>query len=96
MMFVGIYSSALSLAHDVQLRKLIRTSAESQYRLLKGIAIAEITQELQSRVLKVAKEQADRMKEESGVEPAIREDDMKNYLNEVLIEVERARKQSHY
>jgi hypothetical protein len=96
MMFVGIYSSALSLAHDVQLRKLIRTSAESQYMLLKGIAIAEITQELQSRVLKVAKEQADRMKEESGVEPAIREDDMKNYLNEVLIELERARKRSHY
>jgi hypothetical protein len=96
MMFVGIYSSALSLAHDVQLRKLIRTSAESQYRLLKGIAIAEITHELQSQVLKVAKEQADRMKEESGIEPAIREDDMKNYLNEVLIEVERARKQSNY
>jgi hypothetical protein len=96
MMFVGIYSTAVSLAHDAQLRQLIRTSAESQYRVLRGIATAEITQELQSRVLKVAKEQADRMKEESGVEPAIGEDDMKNYLNEVLIEVERARKQSHY
>jgi hypothetical protein len=44
-------------------------------------------QELQKRVLTIAKKNSDIMTEETGVQPSLSEDDMKQYLEEVLKEI---------
>jgi hypothetical protein len=43
-------------------------------------------------VLKIANKQADKMKEETGIETSSSEEEMKEYLLEVIKEVERVRK----
>lgn len=44
-------------------------------------------QELQSRVLTVARKNSDAMAEETGVETSMNEDDMKDYLEIVMKEL---------
>jgi hypothetical protein len=44
-------------------------------------------QELQKRVITIAKKNSDIMAEETGVEPSLNEDDMKQYLEEVIKEI---------
>ncbi len=44
-------------------------------------------QELHKRVLTIAKKNSDIMTEETGIEPSLSEDDMKQYLEEVLKEI---------
>jgi hypothetical protein len=44
-------------------------------------------QELQKRVLTIAKKNSDNMIEETGVQPSLSEYDMKQYLEEVLKEI---------
>lgn len=49
--YVGIYSSALSAANDVQLRRSIKKSIEKQSDLLDKFGTAEVERQIQSRVL---------------------------------------------
>ena len=44
-------------------------------------------QELQSRVLTIAKKNSEALAEESGVETSMTEDDMKDYLEIVMNEI---------
>jgi hypothetical protein len=85
--FCGIYSSAISVASDSRLRQLIRRFAIQESKLLDSIGTAQLEQELQQRVLKVAKEQEEALTEQTGIEPSLNEEDMKQYLVEVLQEI---------
>jgi hypothetical protein len=87
LILVGIYSSAISVAQDVNLRKSIRTSAIEQSKLLDSIASAQMEQEIERRVIKVTREQQHKMEEETGIESSVDENDIKQYINEVLQEV---------
>jgi hypothetical protein len=84
---IGNYSSATSLSEDTKLRQSIRKYAIDQSRLLDSIGTAQMEQELRKTVLTIAKKQSDRMVEESGVQPSLSEDDMKQYLEEVIREI---------
>jgi hypothetical protein len=46
-------------------------------------------QELQKRALRLAKVQEETMIEQTGIESSLNEDDMKDYLNEVINEVKK-------
>jgi hypothetical protein len=92
MMLVGIYSSAISVSQDATLRLSIQRSVEKQSELLHGIGTAQMEQEIQKTVLKIANKQADKMKQETGIEASSSEEDMKEYLLEVIKEVEKVRK----
>jgi hypothetical protein len=87
MMFLGLYSSAISVSQDVKLRQSIRKSAIQEAKFLESIGTAQMEQELQKRVLTIAKKNSDSMIEETGVQPSLSEHDMKQYLEEVLIEI---------
>jgi hypothetical protein len=88
MMFIGLYSAAISLSEDIRLRQLIRDSTITQAtRLLDSIGIGQMQKELESRVLKIVKQQQEVLTEQTGVEPSISEDDMKEYLQVVIEEV---------
>ena len=92
MMFLGLYSSAISVSQDVKLRQLIRRSAAQEVKFLESIGTAQMEQELQKRVLTIAKKNSDNMVEETGVQPSLSENDMKKYLEEVLVEIKATKK----
>jgi hypothetical protein len=84
---IGIYSSAVSVSRDNKLRNMIRSNAIAESKLLGSIGTAQMEQELQKKVLTIAKKNSDSMTEETGVQPSVSEDDMKQYLEEVIKEI---------
>ena len=83
---VGLYSSAIAVSQDSSLRTSIRASL---LELVDNIGTAQMEQEIERRVLKVAKEQQDVLTEQSGIESSLTEDDMKEYLEQVIKEVKK-------
>jgi hypothetical protein len=87
----GIYSSAISVSLDLELRRTIRRSVADRSKLLDSIGTAQMQQEFESRVLAVSRRVADKSEEETGVETSMTEEDMKQYLNDVLKEIRSAK-----
>jgi hypothetical protein len=87
MMLIGIFFSAISIAEDSDLRKSIRNFAIGQSGLLDSIGSAEMQQEIEKRVIELTKQTQEKMTEETGIEPSITEDEMKQYLAQVIEEV---------
>jgi hypothetical protein len=91
LIYSGLYTSAAIVSQDTTLRQSIRRSVTDQSRLLDSIGTARMEQELQSRVLTIAKKNSDAMAEETGIETSLNEDDMKDYLEIVMNELHRKR-----
>lgn len=87
MILVGLQHSAISVAHDVRLRQLIKTSTIKESKLLDSMGSAQMTQDLQNKIVSVTKENAQLMEQKSGTEPSLTDDDITNYLNQVINEV---------
>ena len=83
----GIYSSAISVSSDIKLRQLIKRAATDQTRLIDSISTASVKQELEKRVTNLIKTHSSNLVEETGIEPSLEEDDIKNYVDEVLKEI---------
>ena len=91
MVLVGIYSSAISVSQNSKLRQSIRRLVLNESKLLESIGTAQMEQELQKRVLKVTKEQEETLREQTGVQSSLNEDDLKQYLSQVIEELERTK-----
>jgi hypothetical protein len=89
LILVGVYSSAISVAQDVNLRKSLRKSVEQQSTLLDKIGASEMEQEIHRRVIKITKEKLNKMTEETGVQSSVTDDEMKQYMNDVLKEIKK-------
>ena len=70
-------------------RKVFPSIRASLLELVDNIGTAQMEQEIERRVLKVAKEQQDVLTEQSGIESSLTEDDMKEYLEQVIKEVKK-------
>jgi hypothetical protein len=91
----GLYSSALSLSQDITLRKYLRKIARSDNNLLSSIGTAQMETEVERVVGKlkhVVEEQEKELAEQSGIETPIAENELEDYLKQVIEEVSRARK----
>jgi hypothetical protein len=89
LVLVGIYSSALSIAQDSNLRRTIRQYTLNQVRLLDNIGTAVMENELQRRVMKITKQNRDVLTQQTGIESTFSDDDAKNYLHEVMEEIQK-------
>jgi hypothetical protein len=95
LIYVGIYSSALSVANDVELRKTIRKSVVEQSELLDNIGTAEMERQLQNRVLFLTRDEPNGMTEETGIESSFHdEEELRNYIQKVIEEVRIKREKS--
>jgi hypothetical protein len=83
LIFVGIYSAAVSVSEDTKLRQSIRKIAINESKLLDSIGSAEMEQ----RVIASTKAAQNRMTRESGIETSLTEEDMKQYLEITLKEI---------
>jgi hypothetical protein len=86
MILNGLSYSAISVAQDQVLRRSIRKSVKDM-KFLESIGTAQMEQELQKRVLTISKENSDVMTEETGVQPSLTEDEMREYLDMVVNEI---------
>jgi nitrogen-specific signal transduction histidine kinase len=87
LILVGLYHSAISVAHDVKLRKTIKKSAMEESKLLVSIGSAQMEQEIQRRVLKNTKQQQETLTRQTGVQSSLTEYEIKQYLTTVLREI---------
>ena len=87
LILIGIYSSAISISEDQNLRKSIRKATIQQSDLLSDIGTAEMQMELEKRVMRIVKEDSDTMTKETGVTHSMSEVEMQEYLNQVLAEI---------
>jgi hypothetical protein len=91
LIYNGLYFSAILVSQDIEVRKSIKKSVLEQSKLLDSIGSAEMERELQTHVLTVAKKALDIMAKETGVEAPMTEDDMKDYMQVVMKELQSKR-----
>ena len=87
LILVGIYSSAVSVAQDSRLRRAIRKSVQQQSSLLGKIGTAQMQQEIENRVLSTIKSQAENLRSETGIETSLDENEIREYMNEVIAKI---------
>jgi hypothetical protein len=90
LIYTGLYTSAVIVSQDTGLRQSIRRSVTEQSKLLHSIGTAHMEQELQLRVLTVAKKLSDTMVEETGVEASMTQSEMKEYMEMVKNEIDKS------
>ena len=95
---LGFYFSAISIAQDTKLRQSIRDMAIKESKLLDSIGTAQMEQQIQKKVLKIAKEHERTLQEQTGVElhewhqQRAEQENIQEYVAEVLAEVQKSLK----
>jgi hypothetical protein len=87
LIYVGLYSSAITVSQDTALRLSIRKSLVEQAKFLDSMGIAYMEQKLQSTVLSIAKKHVDALTKKTGVEASMTENDIKEYMAMVMDEI---------
>jgi hypothetical protein len=88
---IGLYYAAISISHDATLRQSVKRSISNDSSdLLYGAGLAERQERIEREVLKIAKNQSDNLFKETGVRPSLEEEDLKNYLEEILPKIKRS------
>jgi hypothetical protein len=91
----GLYSSALSLSQDITLRNQLRSMARNDENLLSSIGTAQMETEVKravSELKDVAEEHEKELEEKTGIETPIAENEVEDYLKQVIEEVSKSRK----
>ena len=87
LILIGVYSSALSVANDVQLRRSIRKSVQEDSELLGNIAEAQFEDLLQKKILRKTKSLSDQILQETGIESSLQEHEIHDYVLAVIKEI---------
>ena len=96
LVLVGIYSSAVSVSHDMKLRQTMRRAATNEARWVESIASAEMEHEIVEKVMSTTRENEHILAQETGIRPSLGEDDLIEYLEEVVkeLKIEKEKKKS--
>jgi hypothetical protein len=89
---LGLYSAAVSVSQDVRLRQYIKDLTRKDSNFLATIGQAELEKHVQSKVSdleNVVKEERSELEKKSGIQSSLQEQDIKQYLLEVLQEVDK-------
>ena len=89
LIYVGLYSAAVTVSQDTSLRVSIRKSLTEQSKFLHGMGSAHMEQDLQSTVMKIAKKHSDVLTK-TGVESSMTDSDIKEYMAMVLNETHKS------
>lgn len=91
LIFIGLYSSALSISQDSRLRASIRRSVESEVRFIGSIGEAEMDHRILDKVLTTTKKFSNAMPEETGISSSLTDKEIKEYIEEVLAETHKGK-----
>ena len=93
---LGLYSAASSISQDIRLRQYIKELTKQDSSFLAAIGHAELERQIQSKASdleNVVKEERMELEEKSGVASSLQQQDIKQYLLEVLQEVDKHKAQ---
>jgi hypothetical protein len=91
----GFYASAISLSHNRDLRRAIRNSAlEQSSKLLDNIGVGELQQQLQDKVMNIVNAQSEKIEHQTGIQSSFSEEEVKEYLQQVLNEIKAKKSKS--
>ena len=82
LIFIGIYSSAVSVSQDSRLRSTIRKSVETEVDFIGNIGRAEMEKTIMERVLKIGRNISKTMPEGTGIVPSLTEKEIEEYIDE--------------
>jgi hypothetical protein len=91
LLLLALYSSAISISADSRLRQSVRNSIVEESRLLDSIGSAQMTKEIEVKVLDIARNNLDQMTREYGVQPSLGDEDLKSYVEDVIAEIQNSR-----
>jgi hypothetical protein len=86
MLCAGFYLSAVHMAQDARLRRVIKASAGS--KVFGAMATAQLEQETEKKVLDIIEKEQESIKEQTGIQPSLEQKDVKTYLDSVLLEIQ--------
>jgi hypothetical protein len=86
LIFIGIYSSAISVSQDSRLRSSIRRSVETEINFIGNIASAQMEHTITEKVLKTERNISEEMREKTGIAPSLTEKEVVAYIEQVLQE----------
>jgi hypothetical protein len=81
LILTGLYRSAVSVAEDAKLRRLIRETTKKELDLLYDIGSAETSKEIEKKVMTITKENRDVLAQQSGVEPSLTEKEIHDLVS---------------
>jgi hypothetical protein len=85
----NIGHGSVVIGEDMKLRQSIRKYALTESKLLDSIGTAQLEQEIQRRVITMTREHQHIIEEEIGIQSSLNEDDIKQYVVEVLKTIKR-------
>lgn len=83
----GLYQAAIAMSHDMNLRRSVKKSSADESKLLDAVGFAEVHDEIKKKVMRITKENAEKLVQESKVEPSLADTELEKYLDEALEEV---------
>jgi hypothetical protein len=86
LIFVGIYSSAVSISQDSKLRASIRKSIETEVEFIGNIGNAQLDHTIVEKVLKTTRNISETMPQETGIATSLTENEITEYIQQVLVE----------
>jgi hypothetical protein len=94
LIFIGIYSSAVSVSQDSKLRATIRKSVEDEVNFIGNIASAEMTHTVTERVLRTVNAVSEMIPQDTDIATSITDKEIKEYVTEVINEVQKGKAKS--
>jgi hypothetical protein len=91
LILVGISSSAISVANDVEVRRYIKKSVEQEASLLGDIGTAQMEDQIRKMILNKTKQLSDKLTQNTGITPSLEEQDIKEYVVLAIQEVKQSR-----
>jgi len=92
LVLIGIYSSAVSLSQDSKLRQSIKDiTIRESYKFLDSIGAAQTEQQIRKKIVAATKAKQFSMVQDTGISSSLSEDDISQYILEVIKEVEKVR-----
>ena len=86
-MQICLSTSAVSVAQDAELRKIVRTTVKEEFDLLRNIGTSQLEEEIQWKVTQVTTRLSQSITQRTGIEPTLVDEDIKEYCTEVLQEI---------
>jgi hypothetical protein len=86
-LYLGVYSSAATIAQDAELRRFIQKAAERNADLLQSMGSARAEEEILRKIVLVTKTHRSSLGDKTGIALQPDENEIKNYLEEVMREL---------
>ncbi len=90
--FIGIYSSAIKVSSDIEIRKIIRKSITEQSKFLDDIGSAQIEHQLETQALNLSKEHSEQLASSAGIQSEIPTEELKDYVRKAIEEIDKVRR----